>query len=357
MPAPRGARRPSPDEVEAAAREQGRRRRRWWGAGAALTVVAAVVVGFSVTEGPIARSLPWSDPQGANPFADRDLYTWPGSQAAAAAGTVEAQGRTDDAATLRRLADVPTAIWLTPEAHGRGEVGAHVRGIVADASDADEVAVFVVYGVTDRDCTGQLSAGGLPPEEYAPWVGEIASALGSGDGAAVAVLEPDGLAATFECGNTDQRVDLLAGALGSLLDAGVPTYVDAGHSDWRPADEMADLLRRVGVDEARGFATNVAGYQADTDETRYAEELSGLLDGAHYVTDSGRNGAPSTSEWCNPDARLLGREPAAVDDGSAQDADLWVKPPGESDGTCNGGPDAGVFWVERALSMAAATGW
>ncbi|MDF9716584.1 glycoside hydrolase family 6 protein [Nocardioides sp. ChNu-99] len=357
VPTPRGARGPSRDEVEAAAREQRRRRRRWWGAGAGLAVVAATVVGFTLSEGPISRSLPWSDPQGANPFADRGLYTWPDAQAAVAADTVEAQGRADDAATLRRLADVPTAIWLTPEAHGRGEVGDHVRRIVADAADADEVAVFVVYGVTDRDCTGQLSAGGLPPEEYAAWVGEIASALGTGDGAAAAVLEPDGLAATFECGNTDQRVELLAGALGSLVDAGVPTYVDAGHSDWRPVDEMADLLRRVGVEKARGFATNVAGYQADADETPYAEALSSRLGGAHYVTDSGRNGAPSTSEWCNPDARLLGDEPAAVDDGSARDAHLWVKPPGESDGTCNGGPDAGVFWVERALSMAAASGW
>lgn len=33
------------------------------------------------------------------------------------------------------------------------------------------------------------------------------------------------------------------------------------------------------------------------------------------------------------------------------DAFLWVKPPGESDGTCNGGPPAGKFWLDYALGL------
>jgi endoglucanase len=36
---------------------------------------------------------------------------------------------------------------------------------------------------------------------------------------------------------------------------------------------------------------------------------------------------------------------------------LWVKEPGESDGTCNNGPAAGEWWNERALELAAAAGW
>jgi endoglucanase len=34
------------------------------------------------------------------------------------------------------------------------------------------------------------------------------------------------------------------------------------------------------------------------------------------------------------------------------DAYLWLKKPGESDGTCNGGPKAGEFWLDRALELA-----
>ena len=33
------------------------------------------------------------------------------------------------------------------------------------------------------------------------------------------------------------------------------------------------------------------------------------------------------------------------------DAYLWVKIPGESDGKCNGGPKAGMFWGEQAEEL------
>ena len=33
------------------------------------------------------------------------------------------------------------------------------------------------------------------------------------------------------------------------------------------------------------------------------------------------------------------------------DAELWVKAPGESDGPCNGGPQAGAWWASYALGL------
>jgi len=39
------------------------------------------------------------------------------------------------------------------------------------------------------------------------------------------------------------------------------------------------------------------------------------------------------------------------------DALLWIKPPGTSDGPCNGGPPAGVFWPSYAVSLAANARW
>lgn len=351
---------PSASAVAEARRQQRRRRRRNWLVGAVVVLVAALVIGITLTRGPLARNLPGgADPQETNPFAGRDLHVAAGTQAATAADAARSAGETREAEVLDRLADVPTATWLTPEALPRGQVGTFVRDLAEDALAADDAAVVVVYGITDRDCSGELSAGGLPPTDYAAWVGEIASAAGTGDGHVTAVLEPDGLASTFDCGNTDQRVSQLAGAIGSLVDADVPTYVDAGHSNWRSVDEMADLLRRVDVSRVRGFSTNVAAYQSDADERTYAEALSAALGGAHYVIDSGRNGAPSpvSGDWCNPSGRLLGQQPAAVTDGGMQDARLWIKPPGESDGTCGGGPAAGTFWSERAVEMAFSTGW
>ncbi len=137
------------------------------------------------------------------------------------------------------------------------------------------------------------------------------------------------------------------------------TYVDGGHSNWVDPKKLAPLLKQVGVADVRGFATNVSNYQSDQDERAYGEKLSGLLDGAHFIIDSGRNGNGSTENWCNPSGRAYGTDPTAAPAGDVPhlDAYVWVKPPGESDGECGGGPPAGEFWPSRALAMAASSGW
>lgn len=313
----------------------------------AILALAAVLVVRALEVGPFAPG-----PQGRNHFADRAAYVDPGSKARAAADRARADGDLATAEQLDVLASVPSGIWLTPEQHPVGAVGAYATEVVARADELDEVPVLVLYGVPERDCVGRLSAGGLPPEDYPLWVGEVATALGSAVGPSVVVLEPDALATAEECERRDERVDQLGAAVDLLADAGVTTYVDAGHSDWIPARAMARLLEEVGVARVRGFATNVANYQRDADEQAYARMLDELLPGAqHWVIDRGRNGEGATEEWCNPVEPTLGQRPGFVDDGSGLDAYLWVKPPGESDGTCGGGPEAGEFWPDGALRL------
>lgn len=141
---------------------------------------------------------------------------------------------------------------------------------------------------------------------------------------------------------------------------GVAVYLDAGHSRWVPAEQMAERLEAAGVKRARGFALNTSNFIADDELITYGERLVSLLGGGvHYVIDSSRNGngpAPD-NEWCNPPGRALGRRPAAVEDGSALDAFVWLKNPGESDGACHGGPEAGQWFEERALEMARNAAW
>lgn len=297
----------------------------------------------------------------ANLFADRAQTLVVNPRLDAAAMQADADGDTVQAAELERLAAVPTGVWLTPEQFPAGQAGPYVTGVVdtASAPDSRTVPVFVIYGIPDRDCTGGFSAGGLTPDTYLPWVQEIATAAGQDS---VVVLEPDALAGTVSCDGDTERIRLLSEAAAALDDAAVTTYLDAGHSAWIPAPKMARLLKEVGIDEARGFATNVANYQPLARETAYAAELSGLLDGAHYVIDTGRNGDPAgdgapVDDWCNPVGRALGQEPGYVDDGTSLDALLWIKPPAESDGTCHGGPPAGEIWIPRAISLAASAGW
>ncbi|MCR6031379.1 cellobiohydrolase [Nocardioides sp. zg-579] len=322
-------------------------------AGALVVVVVLVVVGVLVAR---AQHLgPWElGPQERNRFAEQPQYVDPDSRTGQAAWQAEADGRADEAAAFAELAQVPQGIWVTPEERPPGAVGQYVSAVLAAADEAGRVPLLVVYGIPDRDCTGGYSSGGLDVGSYVPWVQEIATA--AAPYAAAVVLEPDALASAVECDRRQERVDLLARAVDALAAAGVTTYVDGGHSGWVPARKVAALLREVGVDKVRGFATNVSNYQTDPDEVAWAERLSGLVGGTHYVVDSGRNGAGSPPEdWCNPPGQALGQEPGYVDDGTGLDAYLWVKPPGESDGECNGGPPAGEFWAQRALELIGAS--
>lgn len=299
------------------------------------------------------------DAQAVNPYADHAGFADPHSKTAQAAGIADGEGTADQERVYSRLAAVPQGIWLTPEQYSAREVGSFVRGVVKDAARDDQVPTFVVYGIPDRDCTGGFSAGGLTVDEYGPWVAEIADGIVAGDsdtGVAV-VVEPDALASAIECDAKAERVSLIAEAVDRFAAANVTTYVDGGHSNWIAPGDLAPLLREVGVEDVRGFATNVSNFQTDEDEQAYAEKLSGLLGGAHYVVDSGRNGFGSTGDWCNPPGRAFGTEPTVTGVAEHQDAFVWVKPPGESDGTCNGGPPAGEFWADRALELGLASGW
>jgi endoglucanase len=287
-----------------------------------------------------------------NPLKSQTFYADPQSLAAKAAAQAEA-AESPSAAILQKLAAQPAGIWLTPEKYPTATVGDTVTGIL-DAADAEGATpVFVVYGVPNRDC-GNFSTGGLTASEYPLWVSAIAGSFVGRS--AVVILEPDALALSSQCGNTEERIAQIKGAVDTFSDTDAVVYLDGGHSTWLPATEMAQLLNRAGISEVRGFATNVSNYNSTVKERAYGEKLSSLTGGSYYVVDTGRNGAGSNGEWCNPTGRALGAVPTVSAVGHL-DAQLWIKPPGESDGTCGGGPAAGEWWLERALEQAGNAGW
>lgn len=278
-------------------------------------------------------------------YGGRALYVNPDSSAAVAAEHGASEAEREAAA---RIAAQPVGIWLTPEKQPAGEVGELVRSTVA--ASLGDLPVFVVYGITDRDCGGQ-SAGGLEPAAYLSWVDEITEAMG--DTPAIVVLEPDALALASECGDPAERAALVREALGYFHGNGPAVYLDGGHSKWLPVEQQAELLRAAGVDRARGFATNVSNSRTTAAERAYAGRLSAALGGTHAIIDTSRNGSgpPADDEWCNARGLTLGETPAAIDD-PVVDAVLWIKPPGESDGRCNGGPAAGDWWPDAAIELA-----
>jgi endoglucanase len=291
----------------------------------------------------------------SNPLTGKQLYVYPESSASVALRSAS----TSNAADIARIADTPAAIWLLPEAHSTVDVADFVDSVALAAEAQDAIPVFVVYGIPDRDCQNE-SAGGLSEEEYPQWVSAIGTGLLNHE--SIVILEPDSLSLATECGNLDTRVEQVRDAAARLVDTnlfleapGPSIYLDGGHSTWLDSETMADILRRAGVDQVQGFASNISNFNDTASEITYANEVSSLTGNAHYVIDTSRNGNGTSGQWCNPSGRAIGDIPGATTDNSAHDGNLWIKNPGESDGSCNGGPSAGEWWESGALALVRAS--
>ena len=289
----------------------------------------------------------------------QSLYVDPTGAAADQVRAWESQGRTADAAVIRRIADRPTATWFADAAPG---FDTRARRLVADAKRAGKLPILTFYHIPNRDCSGH-SAGGAPDAAaYRQWISSLAAALRGHR--AVVVLEPDAVAQGVRGCLSDraaaERYALLTYAVRMLRAIpGVLVYLDAGNPSWiRPA-QMSAALRRAGVLRANGFALNVANFETTAKNIRYGTTLSRKLAGAHFVIDTSRNGngpvrvGAGDGHWCNPPGRKLGEAPTTTTGHALVDAFLWVKRPGESDGACPpGAPPAGQWWPEYALQLA-----
>jgi endoglucanase len=138
-------------------------------------------------------------------------------------------------------------------------------------------------------------------------------------------------------------------------------YVEGGYSDSNTARYTARILNAIGVNKIRGFFTNDTHEQWTINEVRWANRISRLTHGAHYIVDTADNGRgpllnphPTTQgveDLCNPPHRGLGPTDTTNTGIAAADAFMWTHPPGNSSG-CGGGPPGGVFWVARAVQEA-----
>jgi hypothetical protein len=148
----------------------------------------------------------------------------------------------------------------------------------------------------------------------------LAAAVGPGDD--IPVVEPDARPDVVEgClspAQNAERYQLLRYAmrrLGALPRARV--YLDAGNPGmFADPAQIAGPLRRAGLRYGRGPYTG-----------------------------------PDAAQWCNPPGRALGPSPRPDPGPAGIDAYLWIKDPGASDGPCNGGPPAGQFWPQYAITL------
>jgi endoglucanase len=321
---------------------------RWISPFLAVATVAGLVT--SIVEVPVPAAPAISLADDASPMAAGPFYVDPNSAAMRAANSNPGN------AELAYIANTPQAYWID-----QAVPAAAVTKYVTGAWAAGAVPQLAIYALPHRDC-GSYAAGGFGSgDAYRGWIDGVSATLGGGP--ATIILEPDALAMA-DCLSADQRqerFDLISYAVGALTrDPAAAVYIDGGHSRWLSADEMANRLNQVGIGKARGFSLNTANFFTTDEEIGYGEAISGMTGGAHYVIDTSRNGAgPADGElyWCNPSGRALGVQPTTATAGPHADAYLWVKRPGDSDGSCGrGDPGPGHFVNQFAIDLAANAG-
>ncbi|MUL82203.1 MULTISPECIES: glycoside hydrolase family 6 protein [unclassified Mycolicibacterium] len=304
-----------------------------------LTVASVVAVGLAAAPAPAVHLV--SD---SNPLEGHSFYVNPSSKAMRAA-----QG--NPSPELTAIANTPTAYWMD----NVSSLAVDAKYIAA-AQAAGTMPILALYGIPHRDC-GSFAAGGFGSAgAYKGWIDGVAAAIGSGP--AAVILEPDALAMA-DCLSADQRqerLDLMSYAVDTLTrNPATALYVDAGHSRWVSAEKMAGMLNQVGIAKARGFSLNTANFFTTAEEVGYGDAISGQTGGKPYVIDTSRNGAgPADGEmyWCNPSGRALGAAPTTATGNGNVDAFLWVKRPGESDGSCGTGEaSAGTFVSQYAIDL------
>lgn len=316
---------------------------------AATTTAAVVVPKISAPAPTVAAPVATTTISTATaPAASINFYIDPDSAVKTAANAARLSNATN-ASLLDKIANRPTSKWF---GGWNTTIQTDAASYVAGAQSA--TPVLVAYNIPQRDCGG-YSAGGTSANGYLDWIRGMAAGIGSHS--AWVILEPDAVAGLECLSPSDQvtRLSLLSQAVTILKsNAATRVYLDGGNPHWIAAGTMATRLKAANIAAADGFSTNVSNYISTDDNTAYGQSISALTNNKHFVIDTSRNGLGPTSDsaWCNPGGRALGNAPSANTGNGMIDAFLWIKTPGESDGSCNGGPAAGVWWTDYAIGLA-----
>ncbi|TMW55467.1 hypothetical protein Poli38472_010349 [Pythium oligandrum] len=267
---------------------------------------------------------------------------------------------------IEQLENRGIATWYT-DREGSDEHTKVAKRLIEACDDSTRLTT-VVYGLPNKDCEAGYSSdgGNKDSEEYETFISSLADIVG--DRKALYILEPDavGLLGNGEdsCAEKYGYRDNLKSAIRILsknLNADI--YLDVGF--WRlansvKADAIAKIVRNItSAGRVKGITLNTSNYRGTRDmvqmctnfQTAYGSKDLGC------IIDTSRNyNAYTGEEWCNVRSGGIGHPPTSKTGIDNIDYFVWVKPPGESDGECDGdghtsdamvGPSAGSFFAKE----------
>jgi hypothetical protein len=222
---------------------------------------------------------PWGVPHAAG--ADTSWDAWN-----AATGT--------NKTLLAKIALRPRLRWFTPynkPAQLQNLVHTYVSQIQEQGTNAlVPMALFRQFPNRERNKDQPLDQ-----QAYKNWYNAVAAGLGSAR--AVIVLEPDLAVILKDAWRPDIRERLVAYAARTLknADPNATIYIEAGSADWLTVDAAAQLLKKSGVANVRGFALNGTHYDTTARNVRHGRQIVSKLaamgiPNKHFVIDTADNG-------------------------------------------------------------------
>jgi endoglucanase len=331
---------------------------------------------------PAPAPAPPPDPRGIDPGAVNPLLglNWYIDKAGAPAWRevryLRSKGRDHDADLVMKIARNPQFKWWGRWAGTRNPSKA-LRWWLGrlDQQEPGAVPQLTVARHEGKQCNPHYQGGGRRGDaQYRAWIRNFAHVIG--DRRVVIAYEPDSIG-TIEClakSRRKARIKMLrygVDVLSKLPNATI--YLEGGASDWEPPDKVAHKLRLIGISKVRGFMVNATHKDTTRHNIQHCRDVSRLVGGKHCIINTSHNGNGALhyrqwinrsahlwrviNVWCNPRNEALGDQPSTQTADPVVDAYLWIERPGFSNGTCNGGPKTGAWWLDRALLLAKRAHW
>ncbi|GAB9474599.1 Glycoside hydrolase family 6 protein [Globisporangium polare] len=232
---------------------------------------------------------------------------------------------------------------------------------------------IAVYGLPNKDCSAGYSNGNgtvKTSDDYVSFVTQLANAIG--DRKVLYVLEPDavGLIADGGCAVESGYKDNLLLAIPILAaNANAQIYLDVGFWTLTKTDSttaVVNIVKELGkAGRLKGITLNTSNYQLTSEIAKLCSTFQSAIGDTsmHCIVDTSRNyevAGANSNEWCNRKSAGIGKLPTQKTGYDNLDYFVWIKTPGESDGTCDGadrttdamqGPEAGKFFKNHFIKL------
>ncbi len=185
------------------------------------------------------------------------------------------------------------------------QIESRVRDYIAASQQGDpealvQIAVFRMQPWEHEACTRPSSR--AERQSYRTWIDNLARGIGATP--TLVVMQPDGpfLWCVPDRGKKSRLLTEATRTLSALPNTEV--YLDAGAADWCENDRgneprrCAQILKRTGIEHARGFALDSTHYTGPRDNIRHGHEIVKILKRwgygkKHFIIDTAKSGRPT----------------------------------------------------------------